>query len=233
MDRSKQILLIEDDPAVATSVEDALTQEGYRVRHESTGEAGIRSAIEHQPQLVVLDLRLPDMSGFDVCRQLRGMSFRQPILILTVQAEETDKVLGLELGADDYLTKPFGIREFISRVRALMRRAYGELASNSGDTVYVRDLVIDVLRGEVRRGKSTIDLTPTEFRLLLFLARSPGRVYSRPQIIEAVWRDDSDPDSERAVNVHVRRLREKVEIDPSRPTLVLTVPEMGYRLSPD
>ena len=233
MDRSKQILLIEDDPAVATSVEDALTQEGYRVRHESTGEAGIRSAIEHQPQLVVLDLRLPDMSGFDVCRQLRGMSFRQPILILTVQAEETDKVLGLELGADDYLTKPFGIREFISRVRALMRRAYGELASNSGDTVYVRDLVIDVLRGEVRRGKSTIDLTPTEFRLLLFLARSPGRVYSRPQIIEAVWKDDSDPDSERAVNVHVRRLREKVEIDPSRPTLVLTVPEMGYRLSPD
>lgn len=233
MDRSKQILLIEDDPAVATSVEDALTQEGYRVRHESTGEAGIRSGIEHQPQLVVLDLRLPDMSGFDVCRQLRGMSFRQPILILTVQAEETDKVLGLELGADDYLTKPFGIREFISRVRALMRRAYGELASNSGDTVYVRDLVIDVLRGEVRRGKSTIDLTPTEFRLLLFLARSPGRVYSRPQIIEAVWRDDSDPDSERAVNVHVRRLREKVEIDPSRPTLVLTVPEMGYRLSPD
>ena len=233
MDRSKQILLIEDDPAVATSVEDALTQEGYRVRHESTGEAGIRSAIEHQPQLVVLDLRLPDMSGFDVCRQLRGMSFRQPILILTVQAEETDKVLGLELGADDYLTKPFGIREFISRVRALMRRAYGELASNSGDTVYVRDLVIDVLRGEVRRGKSTIDLTPTEFRLLLFLARNPGRVYSRPQIIEAVWRDDSDPDSERAVNVHVRRLREKVEIDPSRPTLVLTVPEMGYRLSPD
>ncbi|MCI0852191.1 MAG: response regulator transcription factor, partial [Chloroflexi bacterium] len=198
MDRSKQILLIEDDPAVATSVEDALTQEGYRVRHESTGEAGIRSAIEHQPQLVVLDLRLPDMSGFDVCRQLRGMSFRQPILILTVQAEETDKVLGLELGADDYLTKPFGIREFISRVRALMRRAYGELASNSGDTVYVRDLVIDVLRGEVRRGKSTIDLTPTEFRLLLFLARSPGRVYSRPQIIEAVWKDDSDPDSERA-----------------------------------
>ena len=233
MDRSKQILLIEDDPAVATSVEDALTQEGYRVRHESTGEAGIRSAIEHQPQLVVLDLRLPDMSGFDVCRQLRGTSFRQPILILTVQAEETDKVLGLELGADDYLTKPFGIREFISQVRALMRRAYGELASNSGDTVYVRDLVIDVLRGEVRRGKSTIDLTPTEFRLLLFLARSPGRVYSRPQIIEAVWRDDSDPDSERAVNVHVRRLREKVEIDPSRPTLILTVPEMGYRLSPE
>lgn len=233
MDRSTQILLIEDDPAVATSVEDALTQEGYRVRHESTGEAGIRSAIEHQPQLVVLDLRLPDMSGFDVCRQLRGMSFRQPILILTVQAEETDKVLGLELGADDYLTKPFGIRELISRVRALIRRAYGELASNSGDIVYVRDLVIDVLRGEVRRGKKTIDLTPTEFRLLLFLARSPGRVYSRPQIIEAVWRDDSDPDSERAVNVHVRRLREKVEIDPSRPTLVLTVPEMGYRLSPD
>lgn len=233
MDRSTQILLIEDDPAVATSVEDALTQEGYRVRHESTGEAGIRSAIEHQPQLVVLDLRLPDMSGFDVCRQLRGMSFRQPILILTVQAEETDKVLGLELGADDYLTKPFGIRELISRVRALIRRAYGELASNNGDIVYVRDLVIDVLRGEVRRGKKTIDLTPTEFRLLLFLARSPGRVYSRPQIIEAVWRDDSDPDSERAVNVHVRRLREKVEIDPSRPTLVLTVPEMGYRLSPD
>ena len=233
MDRSTQILLIEDDPAVATSVEDALTQEGYRVRHESTGEAGIRSAIEHQPQLVVLDLRLPDMSGFDVCRQLRGMSFRQPILILTVQAEETDKVLGLELGADDYLTKPFGIRELISRVRALIRRAYGELASNSGDIVYVRDLVIDVLRGEVRRGKKTIDLTPTEFRLLLCLSLSPGRVYSRPQIIEAVWRDDSDPDSERAVNVHVRRLREKVEIDPSRPTLVLTVPEMGYRLSPD
>ena len=115
----------------------------------------------------------------------------------------------------------------------MMRRSYGELASNEGDTVYVRDLVIDVLRGEIRRGTETIDLTPTEFRLFLFLARTPGRVFSRPQIIDAVWRDDSDPDTERAVNVHIRRLREKVEIDPSHPTLILTVPEMGYRLSAD
>ena len=231
MDARPEILLIEDDSAVAASITDALERGGYRITWESTGGAGLRSAVEKSPQLVVLDLRLPDMSGLDVCRQMRQKSLRQPILILTVQADETDKVLGLELGADDYLTKPFGIRELLSRVRALLRRAYGELSSSESEVLYARDLVIDLQRAEVRRGNEAIELTPTEFRLLVFLARSPGQVFARSQIIEAVWRHDSDPDTERAVNVHVRRLREKVEVDPSRPTLILTVPDMGYRLA--
>lgn len=224
------ILLIEDDPAVARSLQDGLERERYVVTWKATGTEGVSYARDHNPHLIILDVRLPDGSGFDFCRQMRQSGLRQPILMLTVRADETDKVLGLEMGADDYVTKPYSLRELLSRVRALLRRAYGEFARADADLLYASDLVIDRGRGQVWRGEELINLTPTEFRLLVFLARHPGQALSRAQIIDAVWGYAADVESERAVNVHIRRLREKVELDPSRPTLILTVPGIGYRL---
>jgi DNA-binding response OmpR family regulator len=224
------ILLIEDDPAVARSLQDGLERERYVVTWKATGTEGVSYARDHNPHLIILDVRLPDGSGFDFCRQMRQSGLRQPILMLTVRADETDKVLGLEMGADDYVTKPYSLRELLSRVRALLRRAYGEFARADADLLYASDLVIDRGRGQVWRGEELINLTPTEFRLLVFLARHPGQALSRAQIIDAVWGYAADVESERAVNVHIRRLREKVELDPSRPALILTVPGIGYRL---
>lgn len=225
------ILLIEDDPAVARSLQDGLTRDGgYPVTWKASGGEGIRFARDQNPHLIILDVRLPDGSGFDFCRQMRQLGLRQPILMLTVQRDETDKVLGLEMGADDYVTKPYSLRELLSRVRAQLRRAYGELSSADADLLHVGDLVIDRGRGQVWRSNQLILLTPTEFRLLVYLAQHPNQALTRSQILDSVWGYDADVDSERAVNVHIRRLREKVELDPGSPTLILTVPSIGYRL---
>ena len=226
----KAILLIEDDPAVARSLQEGLEHDGFQVTWKQTGAAGISFAQSHHPHLIILDVRLPDGTGFDFCRQMRQLGLRQPILMLTVRRDEVDKVLGLEMGADDYMTKPYSLRELLSRVRALLRRAYGELASAEADRLYLHDLLIDRSRNQVWRGQREINLTPTEFKLLVFLARHPGQALSRTQIVEAVWGYEADVESERTVNVHVRRLREKIELDPSRPSLILTVPGVGYRL---
>jgi DNA-binding response OmpR family regulator len=225
------ILLIEDDPAIAESLTEGLGQEGYGVRWESTGAAGIAYARDKNPHLVVLDVRLPDGSGFDVCREMRRLGLRQPVLILTVQGSEVDKVLGLEMGADDYLTKPYKLRELVARVRALIRRAYGELSTVEADLLFVSDMVIDRATAQVTRGEKRINLTPTEFRLLVFLAQHPGQVFSRGQLMEQVWGHSADYYDDKTVNVHIRRLREKIELDPSNPRLVLTVPGLGYRLA--
>jgi DNA-binding response OmpR family regulator len=174
MNQFTPLLLIENDAAVARSLRDGLEREGYAVTWTASGAEGVQYARDHNPHLIILDVRLPDGSGFDFCRQMRQSGLRQPILMLTVEREETDKVLGLEMGADDYVTKPYCLRELLSRIRAHLRRAYGELASTDADLLYARDLVIDRTRGHVRRGNQTINLTPTEFRLLVFLAQHPG-----------------------------------------------------------
>jgi len=225
------ILLIEDDPAIAESLTEGLGREGYRVHWESTGTAGVAYARDKNPHLVILDVRLPDGSGFDFCREMRRLGLRQPVLILTVQGDEVDKVLGLEMGADDYLTKPYKLRELIARVRALLRRAYGELSTAEADLLFVSDLVIDRASARVSRGEKPINLTPTEFRLLVFLAQHPGQVFSRGQLMEQVWGHSADYYDDKTVNVHIRRLREKIELDPSNPRLVLTVTGLGYRLA--
>lgn len=227
------VVIIEDNPAVAESLQEGLEREGYRVTWRATGEAGVEFVRQHNPHLVILDVRLPDGSGFDFCRRMRALKLRQPILMLTVSREEVDKVLGLEMGADDYMTKPFSLNELRSRIRALLRRAYGEFANVESDVLHVADLVIDRTRMQVWRGSQVLNLTPTEFKLLAYMAQHINQALTRQQILDAVWGYTAEIESERTVNVHIRRLREKIEPDPSEPTIILTVPGIGYRMTSD
>jgi len=226
-----QILMIEDDPVVARSLQAGLDREGFAVTWKSTGTEGMEYAQKASPHLVLLDIRLPDGSGFDFCHQMRQMGLHQPVIMLTARYDETDKVLGLEMGADDYVTKPFGLRELVSRIRAQLRRAYGDYALAESATLMVADLVVDLAQGQARRGRQILPLTPIEFRLLSYLARHRGQALTRTQIVEAVWGYAPDLESEKAIKVHVRHLREKIENDPSHPKLLLTVPGIGYRLA--
>ncbi|GAB4524602.1 MAG: response regulator transcription factor [Anaerolineae bacterium] len=229
MNQPTKILMIEDDPAVAQSLKEGLEREGYTVIWKNTGTDGVDYAENHRPHLILLDVRLPDGSGFDFCRQMRQHKVKQPIIILTVQRDDVDKVLGLEMGADDYVTKPYSLQELRSRIRAHLRRAYGELSTTESDVIHAGNLVIDRASGQVWRDNQLLNLTPTEFRLLTLLAQNPGQALSRRQIIEAIWGHYADVESERTVNVHIRRLREKLEHDPGKPSLILTIPGIGYR----
>jgi len=226
-----RILLIEDDPAIGQSLLDGLKQHGFNPSLCKTGLSGVEFVQKQAPHLILLDVRLPDGSGFDFCRQMRNLGLRQPIIMLTAQHDELDKVLGLEMGADDYMTKPFSLRELVSRVRAQLRRAYGDYSSAESVVVVIHDLVLEQATGQARRGDDVIALTPIEFRLLSYLARHRGQALSRAQIVEAVWGYAPDIESEKTVNVHIRRLREKIELKPEEPAIILTVPGIGYRLA--
>jgi DNA-binding response OmpR family regulator len=229
------ILIVEDERAVARGLEYALKSEGFDVLWAQTGQHALDLTYKENPDLILLDIRLPDISGFDVCKHLRAHGKRQPILMLTAKDEEVDKVLGLELGADDYIIKPYSLREVISRVRAQLRRAYGELAisGSSGERVVVGELTIDFQRLEVMRQGRPVDLTPTEFRLLRYLLMHPGQPLSRSRLIETVWGYDSDLGYDRTVDVHMRRLRQKLEDDPAQPRWFLTVRGIGYKFEPE
>lgn len=226
-----RILVIEDDPAIGLSLLDGLKHYGFHADLCADGSSGMNHAKQHLAHLIILDLRLPDGSGFDFCRRMRQAGLNQPIIMLTAQQDETDKVLGLEMGADDYITKPFSLRELVSRIRAQLRRAYGEYSSTESAALVINDLVLDQATGQVRRGEEVINLTPTEFRLLNYLARHRGQALTRGQIVEAVWGYAPDVESEKTVNVHIRRLREKIELKPDQPSLILTVPGIGYRMA--
>lgn len=226
----ERILIVEDERAVARGLEYALQVEGFDVLIAENGKDALELARIQNPNLILLDLRLPDISGFDVCRQLRQEGRRQPILMLTALDEPVDKVLGLELGADDYVVKPYNLRELIARIRALLRRAYGELSQSSkGEIVTFGDVVLDLELLRVTRAGHVIYLTPTEFRLLRYLTNHPDRPISREHLIEAVWGYDSDIGSDRTVDVHMRHLRQKLEPDPADPRWLVTVRGIGYK----
>ncbi|MEZ4767012.1 MAG: response regulator transcription factor [Caldilineales bacterium] len=230
----EKILIVEDERAVARGLEYGLTAEGFSVLWARTGGEALALARGEAPQLLVLDIRLPDISGFDVCRTLRREGHRQPILMLTARDEEVDKILGLELGADDYLVKPYSLRELVSRIRALLRRTYGDLAMPATPTrrLAFGAVEMDLDRMLVTRRDQPVDLTPIEYRLLRHLVSQPGRPASREQLIEAIWGYDSDLGNERTVDVHMRHLRQKLEDDPSEPRWLVTVRGVGYKYEP-
>lgn len=228
-----KILVVEDERPIARSLEYGLQSEGFTVLWANTGQKALDLARGQNPHLILLDIRLPDISGFDVCRQLRAEGKRQPILMLTARDDELDKVLGLELGADDYVVKPYSLRELISRIRALLRRAYGELAAAvKGTLLNFGQIELDLERLQVSRTGQVIDLTPIEFRLLRYLVNNPDRPFSRDALIEAVWGYDSDVGNDRTIDVHMRHLREKLEDDPANPRWLVTVRGIGYKFEP-
>ncbi|HEY3961854.1 MAG TPA: response regulator transcription factor [Gaiellaceae bacterium] len=227
---SPTILLVDDEDAVRRVLAFPLEKDGYEVVQAADGQDALEKFSEHDVDLVVLDIMLPRLDGLEVCKRLRATS-SVPIIMLTARDDELDKVLGLELGADDYITKPFSIREFRSRVRALLRRARQMSPSAAESERIERDgLVIDVPRRTVTVRGEAVQLTYVEFELLRTLAASPGRVFSRRMLLESLWRsaDYRDP---RTIDVHIRHLREKLEAEPRTPEFILTVRGVGYRFN--
>jgi two-component system, OmpR family, response regulator len=221
-------LLVDDEQSIQKLLAYPLRKEGYDVVSALDGREALNRLRDGDFDLVVLDVMLPKVDGFDVCRQIRARS-TVPIIMLTAKAEEIDKVLGLELGADDYITKPFSVREFRSRVKAVLRRA--ELArgdENLEEPIEEGDLRIDFEKRQVEVRGEQVRLTYVEFEILAGLARSPGRVFSRTMLLERVWGDSAYRDP-RTVDVHIRHLREKLERDPRHPELIFTVRGVGYR----
>jgi DNA-binding response OmpR family regulator len=227
MPDSATILLVDDEEAVQKLLTYPLEHEGFRVLQARDGEEALQRFAGERVDLVVLDLMLPKLDGLEVCRRLRAHS-TVPIIMLTARDDELDKVVGLELGADDYITKPFSIREFRSRVRALLRRAAIGGRADAGDTIVSDGLVIDVAKRTVDVRGARVELTYVEFELLRTMAARPGRVFSRQALLEALWGDYAYREP-RTIDVHVRHLREKLERDPREPEFIFTVRGVGYR----
>ena len=236
MDNKKLVLIVEDEKNIVDILRFNLQREGYRTIEAYDGEDGLNKALTEDPDIVLLDVMLPKMIGFDVCRKLREAGQNVPVIILTAREEETDKVLGLEIGADDYMTKPFSMRELVARVGANIRRtsmvtaAAAPTAAASAMSV-ADDLSINTDSHQVFRGGKAIDLTQREYELLTFLASHPNKVYSRVDLMEQVWNYGYVGDDVRTVDVTVRRLREKIEADPANPVYILTRRGAGYFFS--
>jgi DNA-binding response OmpR family regulator len=228
MPDSSTILLVDDEDSIQKLLAYPLEREGFRVLQARDGEDALRLFDSEHVDLVVLDLMLPKLDGLEVCKRLRAES-QVPIIMLTARDDELDKVVGLELGADDYITKPFSIREFRSRVRALLRRASAARQTGlDGDVISLDGLVIDLGRRSVEVRSHDVQLTYVEFELLRILASHPGRVYSRRMLLESLW-GGADYREPRTIDVHVRHLREKLELNPAEPEYILTVRGVGYR----
>ncbi len=229
----KKVLVVDDERPIVEILKINLQKEGYSVFEAYDGEEAVSRALTVEPDLILLDVMLPKLDGFSVCKKIREKS-SVPILMLTAREEELDKVLGLELGADDYITKPFSIRELMARVKANMRRnenAYEDKKEKSEEELRIGDFVLDFNRYELYKNGKLIDLTIREFDLIKFLASKPNKVFSRQNLLESVWDYEYYGDV-RTVDVTVRRLREKVEDDPSEPTIIMTKRGVGYYFQP-
>ena len=228
----KTILIVEDEQNIVDILSFNLSREGYDTLEAYDGPTGLQLALEQNPDLILLDLMLPGMNGFDVCRKVRESGSSTPILMLTAREEEADKVLGLELGADDYITKPFSMRELLARVKANIRRVEMAPAAaqleESGDVLRLGRVTIDREKAVVTKDGRALDLTQREYDLICYLAAQPGKVFSREALMEHVWNYEGYVGDVRAVDVAVRRLREKIEDDPASPKFIVTKRGMGY-----
>ena len=229
MEEKKKILIVEDERAIVEILKFNLAREGYETMEALDGEAGLQLGLTGDPDLILLDVMLPKMNGFDICAKLRDAGSTVPIIMLTAREEETDKVFGLEAGADDYMTKPFSMRELLARVRANIRRRSLDLNARKsvGKLIEAKGLTIDPATFSVMRNGQAVDLTQKEYDLLLYLIQERGVVFSREDLMQKVWNYDYFGDM-RTVDVTVRRLREKIEDDPGKPALILTKRGVGY-----
>ncbi|MCA1815789.1 MAG: response regulator transcription factor [Acidobacteria bacterium] len=234
-ERKLTLLVIEDDENISTAIREYFTRAGYEVRTAEDGVAGVEAALNERPDAVVLDLMLPKMDGLAVCRELRDKVPQLPILMLTAKDDVVDKVLGLEMGADDYITKPFSLRELEARLKSVLRRVQAaSRAETAGDEAPVvrGKLRIDPAKREVTVGDRLVELTPKEFELLRLFASNPGRVFPRKYLLEKIW-DYSYEGYDRTIDSHINRLRAKIEDNPENPQMVLTVWGIGYKFSDD
>ncbi|CAN5437922.1 response regulator transcription factor [soil metagenome] len=232
-DRKIALLVIEDDENISTAIQEYFSRAGYSVTTAEDGVAGVQAALNERPDAVVLDLMLPKMDGLAVCRELREKAAYIPILMLTAKDDVVDKVLGLEMGADDYITKPFSLRELEARIKSVLRRVRAASRSESGneDAPITRGkLRIDPAKREVTVGERLVELTPKEFELLRLFATNPGRVFPRKYLLEKIW-DYSYEGYDRTIDSHINRLRSKIEENPENPQMVLTVWGIGYKLN--
>ena len=222
----KRILVIEDEPQMLLGLRDNLELEGYEVQTAADGEEGLAKAAAFAPDLVILDVMLPRKNGFDVCRELRARSNSTPVVMLTARSAETDKVLGLELGADDYVTKPFSITELLARVRAVLRRTGSHKPAT--DSVRIGEIEVDFKLHQARRGRSRIEFTAREFELLRYFVQHIGQVVTREQILNEVWGYEEFPTT-RTIDNFVAKLRQKIERSPHAPEHILTIHGSGYK----
>ena len=227
--REKRILLVEDEPGLVLTLTDRLESEGYEVDSAREGGEALKKAAEGPYDLILLDVMLPGKSGFDICRELRSRGSSIPILFLTARGEVADKVVGLKLGGDDYLTKPFDMMELTARVEALLRRAGASSPDGAAGVRYAfGDVEVDFRKAEVKRGKTPVELSALEFKLLKYFIENRGATLSREELLSRVWGYDTAIHS-RTVDVHVSGLRQKIEANPGRPQYVVTVHKLGYR----
>ena len=224
------VLIVEDDPAMAVALRDGFEYEGFKVEVARDGSAGLQLATNSSPDLIVLDVMLPKMSGFDVCKQLRHAGNETPIIMLTARGQEVDKVVGLKLGADDYVTKPFSFMELMARVEALLRRVQRPAPSltNGADDFVFADVTISFKRFEAHKAGQALDLSPREFRILKHFSEHRGEVITRDELLDAVWGYSSFPLT-RTVDMHIAKLRQKIEDHPHDPRHIITIHRVGYK----
>lgn len=223
-----RLLIVEDDPVMSIALKDGFSGEGYEIQHAVDGAEGFRMASEGNPDLIVLDVMLPRLSGLDVCKRLRQNGNRVPIIMLTARGQEDDKVQGLKGGADDYVTKPFSFVELLARVEALLRRTAG--AEQAAAVYEFGDIKIDFGRAQAFKGGKHLALSPREFKLLRFMIDHRGEVLARERLLDAVWGYDNVPFT-RTVDMHIAKLRKKIEDEPQSPTFIVTVHRVGYRFN--
>jgi DNA-binding response OmpR family regulator len=231
MNAMKRVLIVEDDEAMSVALRDGFQYEGYNVTVAKDGEAGLQLATNDEPDLILLDVMLPKMTGLDICKHLRGSGNDVPIIMLTARGQEIDKVLGLKLGADDYITKPFGFMELLARAEAVLRRArVPAVSAATPDTYRFGDVAIDFKRHEARKGSQPIELSPREFQLLAYFIQHRGEIVTRETLLDAVWDYNAIPFT-RTVDMHIAKLRKKVEDNPSDPKHIVTVHRLGYKFT--
>ena len=222
---NKTILLVEDEPGIRMAVKDELEFEGFQVRLAEDGLAGLESILRDPPDLAVLDLMLPGKNGFEICREIRQRGITTPVIVLTARSQEVDKIRGLELGADDYITKPFSLAELVARIRAVLRRSHPE---ENSDTIQRRTITMDLRKHQVLKGNTPVELTDKEFQILALLMKRSSEVITRDDFLKTIWGEDVYI-THRTIDIHISALRRKIEDDPEHPALIVSVRNAGYK----